>query len=68
MNDDLLSVEEAAEKLRVHPETVRKWLRDGELEGEKFGRLWRIRESKIRGKAKTRITDVTQDKPVIRAA
>ena len=68
MEDRLLSVEEAASIIGVKPTTIRKWLRDGELEGEKFGKLWRIRESKIRGKAKTRITESSQDQTVIRAA
>ena len=68
LDDKLLSVEEAAELIGVIPETIRRWLRTGEIEGEKFGRLWRIRESKLRGKAKTQITESDQDKAVIWAA
>jgi excisionase family DNA binding protein len=40
---DVLTIEEAAEELRVQPKTVREWLRTGRLEGIKAGRLWRIR-------------------------
>jgi len=53
MEDKLLSVDEAAELIGVLPETVRRWLRKGEIQGIKFGRLWRIRESEILGKITT---------------
>jgi len=50
--DELLTVPEAAERLRAHPETVRKMLRRGDLAGMKFssanrGGTWKIRESSI---------------------
>jgi len=31
MREKMFTVEEVAEELRVHPETVRQWIRDGEL-------------------------------------
>ncbi len=37
-----LTVEEVAEELRVHPETVRQWIRDGELDAFDTGRGYRI--------------------------
>jgi excisionase family DNA binding protein len=40
---NVLTIEEAAEELKVQPKTVREWLRTGRLEGIKAGRLWRIR-------------------------
>lgn len=44
----MLTPEEVAEKLRVHEQTVRKLLRDGELEGVRVNpRTWRIRESAL---------------------
>ena len=52
MGEKYLSVEEAAEILGVHIDTLRRWLREGEIKGEKFGRLWRIRESELVGKKK----------------
>lgn len=50
--DSLLTVQEAAARLRSHPETVRKLLRRGDLTGLKFpsanrGGTWKIRESAI---------------------
>jgi excisionase family DNA binding protein len=47
MEDRLLTPDEAAKRLRVTSFTIRKWLRSGELQGIKAGRLWRIKESEI---------------------
>jgi excisionase family DNA binding protein len=43
MNQEYLTIDEAAEKVKVKPDTVRDWLRSGRLKGYKAGRLWRIR-------------------------
>ena len=40
---DVITIEDAAQQLKVQPKTVREWLRAGRLEGIKAGRLWRIR-------------------------
>jgi excisionase family DNA binding protein len=37
-----LTVEEVAAELRVHPETVRTWIRTGELDALDIGREYRI--------------------------
>jgi excisionase family DNA binding protein len=37
-----LTVEEVAAELRVHPETVRQWIRGGELDAFDTGRGYRI--------------------------
>ena len=39
---ELLTVQEAADYLKVHPETIRIWLRDGKMKGVKAGYDWRI--------------------------
>jgi excisionase family DNA binding protein len=40
--DTYLTVKEAAALARVHPDTIRDWLRSGVLRGKKFGRkCWR---------------------------
>ena len=49
-SDRLLTVAEAAERLRLNPETIRRWLRDERLNGvwlgsDKAG--WRISESDL---------------------
>jgi excisionase family DNA binding protein len=47
MPEEFLTVEEVAERLKVHPESVRDWLRAGKLKGLKAGRQWRIQESAL---------------------
>jgi len=47
LGKELYTVEQAAEKLQVDPETIRIWLRAGKLKGIKVGRLWRIREENL---------------------
>jgi excisionase family DNA binding protein len=37
MPDTFITVQEAAEQLRVHPQTVRLWLREGKLRGRLIG-------------------------------
>ena len=37
MPDRFITVQEAAEQLRVHPQTVRLWLREGKLRGRLIG-------------------------------
>ena len=52
MDDDrLLTVQEVAERLRVNPETVRRWLRQGRLRGVMPGgdrAGYRVAESELR--------------------
>lgn len=45
--DQLLTPEDVAERLRVSRLTVGNWLRSGTLKGVKVGRLWRVRESDL---------------------
>src|SRR5579883_549232 len=42
MSTQQLTVEEVAEELRVHPQTVRQWIREGELDAFDTGRGYRI--------------------------
>lgn len=42
------TVERTAELLRRDPETIRRWLRRGKLEGVKDGHEWRVADSSIR--------------------
>ena len=43
----LLTVEQAAARLQLHPETVRRQLQRGELRAIKRGRVWRVPESAL---------------------
>lgn len=49
MADDreLLTIDEVAAWLRVHPETVRRWLRTGELQALKIGGTYRVPRSVV---------------------
>lgn len=40
--------EEAAKIIRVTAAAIREWIRNGKLEGIKTGRLWRIKETKLK--------------------
>lgn len=37
MHEEWFTVQEIADRLRVHVDTVRRWLRDGRLKGRNFG-------------------------------
>jgi excisionase family DNA binding protein len=37
-----LTVADAAQRLQRNPELIRRWLREGRLHGEQFGREWLI--------------------------
>jgi excisionase family DNA binding protein len=42
-DDELLTVEQAAEKLQLHPDTIRRLLRSKQIPGVKLGpRQWRV--------------------------
>lgn len=47
MKKRLLTVNEAAERLALSPDTIRKWLRSGQIEGVKISRIWRVYENDI---------------------
>jgi excisionase family DNA binding protein len=45
--DKLLTTEQVADLLQVHPFTVLKYIKDKKLKAFKLGRVWRIRESDV---------------------
>ena len=45
MQENWYSVEELAEKLKLHQESIRRLIRSGKLRAVKFGRIIRIPES-----------------------
>ncbi len=49
MSENWLTVEQVAQRLQLHPDTVRLWLRTGKLQGTKLSRRagYRIAESEL---------------------
>ena len=43
--EPLLDSQQAADLMHVHPETVKRRARRGEIPGLKFGKVWRFRAS-----------------------
>jgi excisionase family DNA binding protein len=43
--EPMLDSQQAAELLRIHPESLKRRARSGEIPGLKFGKLWRFRAS-----------------------
>ncbi len=43
--EPLLDSQQAADLMHVHPETVKRRARRGEIPGMKFGKVWRFRAS-----------------------
>lgn len=59
--ENLYTVEEAAETLKIHPETLRDYLRDGKIGGVKLGRSWRLRETDLRAFVEARLIPAKQN-------
>ena len=63
MPEKQLTVEEVAEELRVHPETVRQWIRTGELDAFDTGRGYRISRRDLDDFVQRRKTSKRREKP-----
>lgn len=48
MEEELLTVEEAAREAKVNPQTLRKWIRQGKLDAVRYGRSLRVKRSDLR--------------------
>jgi excisionase family DNA binding protein len=57
MPEKMLSVEEIADELGVNPETVRIWIRSGELVAYNIGKGYRISRADLEDFIKRRRTD-----------
>jgi excisionase family DNA binding protein len=45
--DPWLTVQQVSEELKIHPATVRVWIKDGRLRAVRVGREWRVRRSEV---------------------
>jgi excisionase family DNA binding protein len=59
MQERILTPEQVAQILQVHPFTVLKFIKQGKLHASKLGRVYRIRESDLEG-----FLDQTSGRPV----
>jgi excisionase family DNA binding protein len=46
-NEKWSCIEEIAEHIQVHKDTIRIWIRKGEIPAHKIGKQWRFRISEI---------------------
>ena len=42
MHNDYYSVAQIAEMLHMHPKTIQRYIREGRLQANKFGKSWRV--------------------------
>ncbi len=47
MSDELLSVPEVAERLKISPQTIYRWIDEGTLAAIRIGRQYRVKESTL---------------------
>lgn len=43
----VLTLQEIAERLKLHPNTLRRYIKERKLAAMKFGRVWRIEEKDL---------------------
>ena len=55
--EDLLTLKEVAQLLRISPQTLYKMLKDGSLSGIKIGAQWRFDRQEVRGWLKGQTVD-----------
>ena len=46
-DDPWLTVPQVGSQLRIHPATVRIWIKSGRLAAVRVGREWRVRQSEV---------------------
>jgi excisionase family DNA binding protein len=46
-DDPWLTVSQVSEELKLHPATVRSWVKSGRLAAVRAGRTWRVRRSEV---------------------
>lgn len=62
MDDELLTIEQVAERLQVHPDTVRRYVREKKLSAIQLSKTnLRVRKSEFDRFLKERETDTKQD-------
>lgn len=60
---EMLTAEGVAKRLKLHPNTVRKYARWGKLPAKKFGRVWMIEEKDLEDFIRAREQELTYESP-----
>ncbi|MCK5832330.1 helix-turn-helix domain-containing protein [bacterium] len=47
VNDEIMTVQDVSKYLKLKPQTIYKWAREGQIPAAKFGKEWRFRRSLI---------------------
>ena len=47
MDEEILTIREVADLLKLHPKTVNKLANSGKVPGYRIGRQWRFRKSEV---------------------
>jgi len=66
MPTEFLTVREVAERLKLNPQTVRRWIRAGLLPASRIGRRqWRVRAQDVERRGEPRRQDLAKRKAVV---
>ena len=55
------TLEEAARVLKLHPQTLRRWIREGKLPARRFGRQFRLRPGDLEHVAQPALATETEE-------
>jgi excisionase family DNA binding protein len=61
MTETYYTLEEAAQLLKLHPQTLRRWIREGKLPARRFGRQFRLRSDDLEHAAQPALADETEE-------
>jgi excisionase family DNA binding protein len=65
MEDELLTIEQVAERLQLHPDTIRRYVREKKLKAIQLSKTnLRVRRSELNRFLKERETNGGTDKPI----
>ena len=63
MSDELLTIEQVAEKLQLHPDTIRRYIRERKLPGVRISAtVVRVKQSDLDKFIQERYTDKPEDR------
>ena len=61
LTDTYYTLEESARLLKLHPQTLRRWIRQGKLHARRFGSQYRLRADDLERAARPAAADEGED-------